>query len=75
MNTSNAMNSFSSIGPPQASGGNSQQSDEAELWGCSKCTFKNHPDLKTCEVCETSRHNFVSVENGILLFIKYFLFY
>ena len=24
-------------------------------WNCSKCTFINHPDLNTCEICETKK--------------------
>lgn len=34
-----------------------QGSDEGARWTCLKCTFENHPDLKLCEVCETSRNN------------------
>jgi len=30
--------------------------DEKEMeWSCSQCTFKNHPSLDTCEICDMPR--------------------
>jgi len=26
-----------------------------QLWSCSECTFSNHPDIETCEICEMPR--------------------
>ena len=25
------------------------------MWGCIKCTFRNHPQVQTCEMCSTER--------------------
>ncbi len=29
--------------------------EEGEPWSCSACTFKNHPALEKCEICEMPR--------------------
>merc|ERR1712096_495409 len=34
-----------------------QQFEESrKAWICSVCTFKNHPALPTCEMCDTARY-------------------
>jgi hypothetical protein len=34
--------------------------DEAESWDCPRCSFKNHPDLPQCEMCEFNRKELFS---------------
>ena len=31
------------------------QEDEGDAWNCNACTFRNHPALEKCEVCEMPR--------------------
>lgn len=33
-----------------------QEEDEGTQWGCTACTFLNHPALNRCEQCEFPRH-------------------
>jgi hypothetical protein len=34
--------------------------DETESWDCPRCSFKNHPDLPQCEICEFNRKELFS---------------
>ncbi len=37
------------------SGGGSGAGGTGGMWSCSKCTYSNHGDLKSCEMCGTKR--------------------
>ena len=37
--------------PPPTEEGQSQ----SQTWACSECTFNNHLDLESCEICEMPR--------------------
>lgn len=41
--------------PDQSPAAGSGDSEEGDSWNCSACTFRNHPALKKCEMCEMPR--------------------
>ena len=41
--------------PGETNRGSVGSEGHRDKWACSECTFSNHPDLESCEICEMPR--------------------
>ena len=41
--------------PGETNRGSVGSEGQRDKWACSECTFSNHPDLESCEICEMPR--------------------